>query len=192
MPTIPHAFAALLAQLLAMNPTIHLSTHGTELTQLQCLTSAVYYEMRDRNEAVQIGVAYTVKNRVRQNKYPNDYCKVIVQPSQYRDNWRAQRPNPNWRPAWTYAAKVALSVHYGLVDDPTQGATHFCMSNELNASSPRTRSAVSWCRTDGVWLQDVKFVNPSRDITLQPYVTAPPSRHPHMRKTIDQIAAALS
>ena len=187
-------FAVLLAHLLMMNPSMPLGKTGSELAQLQCLTSSVYYEMRNRNEAVQIGVAYAVKNRVHSGRYPTTYCGVLKQPSQFPwvHNPHQQKPDTNWKPLWAYAAGVALSVHYALVDDPTRGATHFCMADELHSKSAAMRRAVSWCKHDGLWLQDVKFVNPDRSPDALPYAVIPPSRHPSARKTVQQILAALS
>lgn len=51
--------------------------------QVSCLTEAIYHEARGEDFIGQILVGFVIKNRVKSDKFPNDFCQVIEQPWQF-------------------------------------------------------------------------------------------------------------
>ena len=103
-------------------------------TELDCLSSNIYYEARGESIHGQWAVAYVTQNRVRSTKYPNTYCQVVKQPWQF-SWWNSKptnRPNDPW--SWQTAQNIASYfiqqapiVSY----DPTEGAM-FYHANYVN------------------------------------------------------------
>ena len=134
--------------LLALLPTIlevgrHESCLGSNINKVskisaedeKCLAVTIYGEARSEPEKGQIAVAYTVLNRA-VNK---TLCQVVLSPKQYS----VFNNNPALRAAaitvklepyqkniidqnsWDQSVKVARLVATGMVNDPTDGATHY-------------------------------------------------------------------
>ena len=61
--------------------------------QAHCLALNVYYEARGSNLADMYAVSDVVLNRVRDNRYPNTICKVVMQ-GPVRESWKTKQ-NPN-------------------------------------------------------------------------------------------------
>ena len=53
------------------------------LTQVECLTSAIYHEARGEPFTGQVLVAAVIHNRVLSDQFPNNYCDVIRQNNQF-------------------------------------------------------------------------------------------------------------
>ena len=56
---------------------------GMVLTQVECLTSAIYHEARGEPFTGQVLVAAVIHNRVLSDQFPNNYCDVIRQNNQF-------------------------------------------------------------------------------------------------------------
>lgn len=50
---------------------------------LHCLTEAIYHEARGESFTGQLLVGYVIRNRVESDKFPDSYCGVVYQPSQF-------------------------------------------------------------------------------------------------------------
>lgn len=103
---------------------------------LMCLTMAVYFEARGEPPKGQIAVAQVIMNRVESKQYPDSACAVVKQ-GRHRNGFplRNQCQFSFWcdgksevirnKDAWGDAFMYASAVYYGLVPDPTKGATHY-------------------------------------------------------------------
>ncbi len=112
---------------------------------IRCLADNVYWEARNQSVKGMIAVAWVVRNRVKDDRFPDDYCKVIYEGPQ-RPSWK----NPNilypirhkcqfsWycdgkaddipnsdQFIYDIAHAVAFKVYYGHLGDFSQGATHY-------------------------------------------------------------------
>ena len=97
---------------------------------LDCLTTAVYFEARGESAAGQAAVAQVVLNRVRHPAYPRTICGVVFQGAQGRGcqfsfacNGAMRRPRDP--AAWSRARDVALRAMSGFVMTAIGNATNF-------------------------------------------------------------------
>ena len=99
---------------------------------LTCLALNVYYEARSEPMDGQYAVAHVVLNRVADDSFPDDACKVVKQGyhkgrhrcqfSWYCDG-KSDKPKDNM--SWIVAQVVAYNTLYGYHKDNTHGATHY-------------------------------------------------------------------
>ena len=99
---------------------------------LTCLALNVYYEARSEPMDGQYAVAHVVLNRVADDSFPDDACKVVKQGyhkgkhrcqfSWYCDG-KSDKPKDNM--SWIIAQVVAYNTLYGHHKDNTHGATHY-------------------------------------------------------------------
>jgi len=99
---------------------------------LTCLALNVYYEARSEPMDGQYAVAHVVLNRVANDSFPDDACKVVKQ-GYYKGKHRCQfswycdgksdKPKDNM--SWVVAQVVAYNTLYGHHRDNTHGATHY-------------------------------------------------------------------
>lgn len=102
-----------------------------QLSAVDCLTAAVYYEAASETPVGQRGVAQVVLNRVRHPAYPNSVCGVVFQGSSRQtgcqfsftcDGSLARRPSAY---AWARARQVAAMALAGYVEPAVGHATHY-------------------------------------------------------------------
>ena len=98
---------------------------------LECLTSAVYYEAGNQNEAGEQAVAQVILNRVRHPAFPSSVCGVVYQGStrltgcQFTftcDGSLERRPSLD---GWARAKEIAEAALNGAVFAPVGLATHY-------------------------------------------------------------------
>ncbi|MCL6249965.1 cell wall hydrolase [Altererythrobacter sp. KTW20L] len=90
--------------------------------ELTCLAQAVYFEARGEPLGGQLAVARVVINRTDSNQFPDDYCSVVTQRSQFSFVRNGRIPQPNTSStAWQRARAIARIAHQDLwaseVDD---------------------------------------------------------------------------
>jgi spore germination cell wall hydrolase CwlJ-like protein len=90
--------------------------------ELTCLAQAVYFEARGEPLGGQLAVARVVINRTESNPFPDDYCSVVTQRSQFSFVRNGRIPQPNTSStAWQRARAIARIAHQDLwaseVDD---------------------------------------------------------------------------
>lgn len=83
--------------------------------QLNCLAEAVFAEARGEPYAGQVLVAGVIKNRVLDDRFEDDFCKVIEQPWQFSfvqevSEAQLERSMEEEAKAWERAQNVAYSV----------------------------------------------------------------------------------
>ena len=99
---------------------------------LTCLALNVYYEARSEPMDGQYAVAHVVLNRVADDAFPDDACKVVKQ-GYHKGRHRCQfswycdgkSDNPKDKMSWIVAQVVAYNTLYGHHKDNTHGATHY-------------------------------------------------------------------
>lgn len=97
-----------------------------------CLAQAVYSESKRPHE--QLAVAWTIRNRVESDRYPDSYCDVVHQPYQYSGMPTSPTTGRAWKDARTIARAVRISDP---VLDTCPSATHFWSPNVYVAGKIR-------------------------------------------------------
>jgi len=99
---------------------------------LTCLALNVYYEARSEPMDGQYAVAHVVLNRVANDAFPDDACKVVKQgyhkgrhKCQFSWYCDGKSDNPKDKMSWIVAQVVAYNTLYGYHKDNTHGATHY-------------------------------------------------------------------
>ena len=108
------------------------STIGSaQLSAVDCLTAAIYYEAASETAAGQRAVAQVILNRMRHPAYPNSVCGVVFQGSQRTtgcqftftcDGSLRRRPSAG---GWLRARSVATAALSGYVEPAVGYATHY-------------------------------------------------------------------
>ena len=120
VPTAPVS-AASLGQLVSAQPT------GNELSrELNCLAGAVYFEAKGETLPGQLAVGRVIVARSKSGRFPNSYCGVVYQRSQFsfvRGNAMPgiDKGSRNWR----NAVAIAQIAHAGSWRSPVEGALYF-------------------------------------------------------------------
>ncbi len=93
---------------------------------MTCLAEAVYFEARGEPLDGQIAVAEVIVNRAQSPLFPDDYCAVVTQRSQFSFVRNGQIPEPKLgSPEWRKAKAVARIAHEELWDSPASDALFF-------------------------------------------------------------------
>ena len=106
---------------------------------LVCLALNVDHEARDQPFIGQVAVAQVVMNRVRDDRYPDTPCDVVMQGPTYtwaehypvrhrcQFSWYCDGKSDNTpdQGAYDKALMIAHGVYYGNLDDFVEGATHY-------------------------------------------------------------------
>ena len=88
------------------------SAEGELGRELKCLAEAVYFESRGEPLTGQLAVARVIINRSASPLFPDDYCSVVTQPSQFSFVRGGRIPAPNTgSDAWARATKIARVAH---------------------------------------------------------------------------------
>ena len=92
-----------------------------------CLAQNIYFESRGESQVGQELVGWVTLNRVMDQSFPNDICKVVWQDSQFSWTHDGRSDTPRNSAAWATAQVIAAEVllAYGVDRDPTEGATYF-------------------------------------------------------------------
>lgn len=100
---------------------------GGELgRELMCLAQAVYFESRGEPLAGQLAVAEVIINRSQSSQFPDDYCSVVTERSQFSFVKRGRIPAPRTGSvAWQKAKKIARIAHQNLWESPAADALYF-------------------------------------------------------------------
>jgi N-acetylmuramoyl-L-alanine amidase len=121
VPSAPQVSARSLAALVSAQP-----QPGELSREMQCLAGAVYFEAKSESLAGQLAVGRVVVARSKSGRFPNSYCGVVYQPSQFsfiRGNAmpRINRGSQDWRDA----VAIAQISHAGTWQSPVEGALYF-------------------------------------------------------------------
>lgn len=94
--------------------------------ELHCLAGAVYFESKGESLAGQLAVGRVVVARSKSGRFPNSYCGVVYQPSQFsfvrgRSMPAITRGSKNWK----NAVAIAQIAHSNAWASPVEGALFF-------------------------------------------------------------------
>ena len=91
-----------------------------------CLAIAIFHESRGESKKAQYAVAEVIHNRTKHPDYPNDYCAVIKQKSQFSfvKNHKSMNPPKYELESWKESIAVARDFERKRTSY-TKGATYF-------------------------------------------------------------------
>ncbi len=97
----------------------------------KCLAEALYFEARGESVRGQFAVAEVILNRVKSSRFPDSLCGVIKQGTgkkyqcQFTYTCDGLKEVINEKKAYERVSKVARAAIDGVVNDMTEGATHY-------------------------------------------------------------------
>lgn len=94
--------------------------------ELECLAGAIYFEARGETLAGQLAVGRVIVARAKSGRFPDSYCGVVFQRSQF--SFVRGNAMPRIRTgsaAWRNAVAVAQIAHSGSWNSPVEGALFF-------------------------------------------------------------------
>ncbi|MGB7656024.1 MAG: cell wall hydrolase [Novosphingobium sp.] len=98
--------------------------------ELQCLAGAIYFEAKSEPLIGQLAVGRVIVARSKSGRFPNSYCGVVFQPSQFSFVRGSSMPAiARASKQWKNAVAIAQIAHTGSWHSPVEGALYF------NASS---------------------------------------------------------
>ncbi len=94
--------------------------------ELNCLAGAIYFEAKSESLAGQLAVGRVVIARSKSGRFPNSYCGVVFQPSQFSFVRGNAMPAINHHSAqWRNAVAMAQIAHSASWRSPVEGALYF-------------------------------------------------------------------
>ena len=94
--------------------------------EMECLAGAIYFEARSETLDGQLAVGRVIVTRAASGRFPNSYCGVVYQPSQFSFVRSNAMPAINRESAlWQRAVRIALIAHAGAWRSPVEGAMFF-------------------------------------------------------------------
>ena len=113
--------AASLAALVATQP-----QPGELSRELNCLAGAIYFEAKSESLAGQLAVGRVIVARSKSGRFPNSYCGVVYQPSQFSFVRGGGMPGiAKSSRQWKNAVAIAQIAHSGTWRSPVEGALYF-------------------------------------------------------------------
>jgi N-acetylmuramoyl-L-alanine amidase len=94
--------------------------------ELHCLAGAIYFESKSETLTGQLAVGRVVVARAKSGRFPNSYCGVVYQPSQFSFVRGQSMPGiPKGTKQWKNAVAVAQIAHSNAWASPVEGALYF-------------------------------------------------------------------
>lgn len=94
--------------------------------ELGCLAGAIYFEAKSESLAGQLAVGRVIVARSKSGRFPNSYCGVVFQPSQFSFVRGSSMPAiPRSSKQWKNAVAVAQIAHANSWRSPVEGALYF-------------------------------------------------------------------
>ena len=98
--------------------------------ELQCLAGAIYFEAKGEPLIGQLAVGRVIVARSKSGRFPNSYCGVVFQPSQFSFVRGSSIPRiARGSKQWGNAVAVAQIAHSGSWHSPVEGALYFHASS---------------------------------------------------------------
>ena len=101
--------------------------HDSNLSrEMHCLAGAIYFESRGESIQGQLAVGRVIIERANSRRFPNSYCGVVTQRSQFSFVRGGRIPSPRTgTKAWKRAVAIAQIADRGLWESPAEGALFF-------------------------------------------------------------------
>ncbi len=94
--------------------------------ELHCLAGAIYFEAKSESLTGQLAVGRVIVARSKSGRFPNSYCGVVFQPSQFSFVRGRSMPGiSKGSKQWKNAVAVAQIAHSGAWSSPVEGALFF-------------------------------------------------------------------
>ena len=94
--------------------------------ELNCLAGAIYFEAKSESLAGQLAVGRVIVARSKSGRFPNSYCGVVYQPSQFSFVRGGGMPGiARASRQWKNAVAIAQIAHTGTWRSPVEGALYF-------------------------------------------------------------------
>lgn len=94
--------------------------------ELNCLAGAIYFEAKSESLAGQLAVGRVIVARSKSGRFPDSYCGVVFQRSQFSFVRGSAMPSiPKASRQWKNAVAVAQIAHAGSWKSPAEGALFF-------------------------------------------------------------------
>lgn len=94
--------------------------------ELNCLAGAIYFEAKGESLAGQLAVGRVIVARSKSGRFPDSYCGVVFQPSQFSFVHGGSLPAvPKNSAQWKNAVALAQIAHEGSWRSPVEGALYF-------------------------------------------------------------------
>jgi spore germination cell wall hydrolase CwlJ-like protein len=94
--------------------------------ELNCLAGAIYFEAKSETLAGQLAVGRVIVARSKSGRFPNSYCGVVYQPSQFSFVRGQTMPSiPRGSKHWKNAVAIAQIAHSNAWASPVEGALYF-------------------------------------------------------------------
>ncbi|MBN8500832.1 MAG: cell wall hydrolase [Sphingomonadales bacterium] len=94
--------------------------------ELHCLAGAVYFEAKSESLPGQLAVGRVIVARSKSGRFPNSYCGVVFQPSQFSFvRGRSMPAIPRASKQWKNAVAIAQIAHSNSWASPVEGALFF-------------------------------------------------------------------
>jgi N-acetylmuramoyl-L-alanine amidase len=94
--------------------------------ELHCLAGAIYFESKSETLTGQLAVGRVVVARAKSGRFPNSYCGVVYQPSQFSFVRGQSMPGiAKGSKQWKNAVAVAQIAHSNSWASPVEGALYF-------------------------------------------------------------------
>jgi spore germination cell wall hydrolase CwlJ-like protein len=94
--------------------------------ELHCLAGATYFESKSESLAGQLAVARVIVARSKSGRFPNSYCGVVYQPSQFSFVRGGGMPAiARASRQWKNAVAIAQIAHSNAWASPVEGALYF-------------------------------------------------------------------
>ena len=110
-----------LAELVAAQPQPEELSH-----ELKCLAGAIYFESKGESQEGQLAVGRVIVARTKSGRFPETYCGVVYQPSQFSFvRGKSMPPIASNSRHWKNAVAIAQIAHEGTWRSPVEGALFF-------------------------------------------------------------------
>ncbi|MBS0482054.1 MAG: cell wall hydrolase [Proteobacteria bacterium] len=118
---VPAPRAASLAALVNVQPRL-----ADLPRELNCLAGAIYFEAKSESLAGQLAVGRVIVARSKSGRFPDSYCGVVFQRSQFSFVHGNTMPSiPKASRQWKDAVAIAQIAHAGTWKSPAEGALFF-------------------------------------------------------------------
>ncbi len=111
----------------SLNAMVAKQPQPSELSrELHCLAGAIYFEAKSESLTGQLAVGRVVVARAKSGRFPNSYCGVVFQPSQFSFVRGQSMPGiAKGSKQWKNAVAVAQIAHSNSWASPVEGALYF-------------------------------------------------------------------